>query len=381
MSNELTTMEKQEISVSVSRDIVATAMGIDNLDRVSVEDMIQGYHKTEQFEEMAIANIKQRGDHDRGMYIEGIKAKEPDGWKLIVKDELGVAHKRANSLAKYFRDQHSFESLMASKTHFSTPKENFKLEDLSFPDTEYELRVAKGLTKKETVALKKRLALDKVAKERIDILVQQANLAKKASNYTDEKMNKLIDQLQDHDLEIDIDGTITSIEWNEASADFEVKRDTHQLKKLQDAFDSFSLSMKNRAEELLSNPSKKEKFKELGWTDEDEQAFNEYYALKNTVRDVPAIIRDYYPLWKKSYKEISKVLHPDTGGSDEAQALINAIGAEMNKAAIFFKYDKTMQKRERIEQEFSIWRESQSRDISIALEDIIEEILVDNKEE
>lgn len=46
-----------------------------------------------------------------------------------------------------------FDALIASKTAFPTHKENFKLEDLSFPDTEYELRMAKGLTKKDIPTL------------------------------------------------------------------------------------------------------------------------------------------------------------------------------------------------------------------------------------
>ncbi len=108
MSKELVAKEQRALEVSISRDLVSQAMGIENLDKVSIDDLVDGYKRTDNFEKMAIARIKEGADHDRGMYIEGIKAKDPKGWATIVEKKLAVKRGHANKLAKYFRDSHSF---------------------------------------------------------------------------------------------------------------------------------------------------------------------------------------------------------------------------------------------------------------------------------
>ncbi len=372
MTKQMTTTEKIEIEVSISKDILYQAMGED-IEKISIPELVSRYNQVENFEAMAIARIKQSADHDKGMFIQAIKVKEPNTWKKIVKDEFDIGATRANQLTKFFNDSHSFDSLTKlkeNKNERSVSSDSIKLEDLSFPTRERELAEIEGLTSREKVAIHKQLKKEKVPKENIKIIVARAELAAKAMNHTAEAVNNIVEQIHEYELEIRDDGKIHRIDEDE-DGKVKVKTNTKKIYTLQEEFDAFSNKIKARTEELWSNPTKAEKIAELGWTEDDQKKLDLFNKMMRGGLKVDPFFEANYELWKASYKEIVKITHPDSGGSEEAQAFMNTIGAEMNKIKAQRKYNAVSEKYEKINKEYKAWVYQQSADIRIELSDVI----------
>lgn len=383
MSNALTTTQKHDISVSISRDILAQAWGVDSIDSITVEECISEFKRTDENEMAAIKAIKDSADHSRGKYIETIKVKEPENWAVIIEKRLGVKRTHANKLSKFFRDSFSFEALVNLKAlnlEKKSLKENLRIEDLSFPDSAASFHEAKGITKSEKASLQKEMKLNDATKEEIEIATARVNLVRKAESNTKMELDRLWKKIEYNGLSIRDDGIVYKyIDGEIVLSDGKkkkvvIEKDTALIKSLQIAFDKFSNEMKEESLRLSGEPVRSEKFKKLGWTAEDEELYQESRHSRKTAKKVDKFFTDNYRLWKKSYKSIAKILHPDTGGSEEAQALMNAIGEQMAHASIIAKYDKIINKYNDIKTKYDEWRVQQTESISISLEDIISSI-------
>ncbi len=377
MGQELTVIEKKDIEISISKDILHTEFGT-NWEKITSSQLVSEYRRVDDYEKMVIDRVKQDSDYRRGSVIEAMKIVEPDNWANIMKDELGVGRQRCITLSRFFRDKHSFDSLVELK-NFSAQEKNssdtIKVEDLSFPTTANELNTSVGLTKKEKVEVQTKAKKSGLDKDQIAVAVARANLAKKAENYTKKEVDSVWNKIASAGLEMRDDGELYRID--EDDGEEVVVHNTYVMNQIQETFDKLSDEMKQKGLELLGEPTKSAKWKELGWTADDEALYSEAYKIKKNRVEIPQFFVEHYPMWKKVYSEISNIVHPDKGGSGEAQAFINDVNSIMSKLKQDEKYSDIKDKHSKINAEYDKWRMAQTDSIVISMSDVVDSIIND----
>ncbi len=379
MSTALVTKEQTALETTIISDELVDTLGAN----YTVRDCIRAYKKIDEVEAKAIQMIKDQSDYKRGLCILGIKNKDKN-WKTIIKDELGVAHNRATVLLKYYNRKNNFEALSKLnllKNENQKNKNTLSLADLSFPSTVNHFDTIEGITKTEKATLQKVLKKEGKEKDEIEIAIEQMNLAKKAENYTKKKLDDLWKEIVDAGIKVNKDGGFYEVRkgeftfisnGEEHTTDTQIKTKSKKIDKIQNAFDALSEKIRVKGLELLTNPTKEEKFEELGWTEEDQDIWDGAQSIIHSVKGIDPFFKDRVHTWKSVYKEISKYVHSDQGGaSDDAQIFLNEVNAVMLKLKKFKEIEPTQLKFKRIDAEYDKWRMAQTDDIKILIEDVI----------
>ncbi len=372
--------------------VKSTDVEVLGLDVPTVAQCVKAYKVINKKEQEAITLIQEASGTEKGKIFLQLKAacqKEGKKWEDVAKIECGVGVSTADRYIKLFKSQGNLEKLKeiltGHKAQIGPIKEILSLDseeaisDLKLPKSAKALQALKGVDVKLTTgkilhnAKKKGLDIDK---DRAEDLAEKINVLVKAEAYGKSQVDAKIDTLKKgflvHGFEFDDDDNLKKI-----------GDDTPVDKVVMDAMEENIKEYKKlMAKEYLDLQKDKLKrdtfFEEHGWTAEKESTYKDL-SSKIAVSDALALAKQLIGMhtnWKKVYRELSNLAHPDKGGSTDLQAFINGLNSVMNKVPDVEKLKIMRIEKQQVVSEYNTWLVAQTTDLPERLSEILDEAMV-----